>query len=102
LEALSGFLRFGAVVLLPVSIMFLAAWAALSPRDVRPRLFVALVAALVVGLLPPYFSHGDLRDYGFYIAIAVGYAAILSASLSVFRACGYRLVRIDRPKLQPR
>ena len=96
LETISGFLRFGAVVLLPVSIMFLAGWAALSPRDARPRLFVALVAALLLGLLPPYFSHGDVRDYGSYIAFAVGYAAILSASLLFFRACGYRLVPIDR------
>lgn len=94
LENLSGPLTFGAVILLQVSIMFLAGWATLNLRDVRLRLFVVLVAALILGLLPPYYSRGDMRDFGFYIAIAVGYAAILSGSLLVFRSCGYRLVRI--------
>jgi hypothetical protein len=94
LENISGLLTFGAVILLQVSIMFLAGWATLSPRDVRPRLFVVLVAALILGLLPAYYSRGDMRDFGFYIAIAVSYAAILSGSLLVFRSCGYRLVRI--------
>ena len=74
--------------------MLLAGWATLGPRDVRLRLFVVLVAALFFGMLPPYYSHSEVRDYGFYMALAVGYAAILSGSLLVFRSCGYRLVRI--------
>lgn len=96
LVTFTGLLTFGAVILLQVAVMLLAGWATLSRQDVRPRLFVLLVAALILGVLPPYYARGDMRDFGFYIAIAVGYAAILSGSLLVFRSCGYRLVRVGR------
>lgn len=79
-----------------VSLMLLAGWAALSPGDCLSRLAVVHFAALILGPLLPYYGGGGPRDYGFSTVLWVAYVALLSASLLFFRACGYRLVRIDR------
>ena len=79
-----------------VALMLLAGWAALSPGDCLSRLAVVHFAALILGPLLPYYSGGGPRDYGFSTVLWVAYVALLSASSLFFRACGYRLVRIDR------
>lgn len=78
-----------------VALMLLVGWAALSPGDCLSRLAVVHFAALMLGPLLPYYLGGAPRDYGFSTGVWLGYVALLSASLCFFRACGYRLARVD-------
>lgn len=90
-----GVLLFVGLILQYIAVMLLAGWAVLSRGDWRPRLAIVLSTALILGPLLPYYLRGGRFDYGTSTGLWLAYAALLSASLFFFRACGYRLVRVD-------
>lgn len=70
-------------------------WAALGFARPALRLSIALPAAFVVGLVPPFYS-GSLRQQGWTTFVAWScitglQAAITAGTLLVVRSCGYRL-----------
>jgi hypothetical protein len=71
----------------------LAVWAALGVGRPGVRLFVAGCFCLALGSLPGYSFGGDVADYTLFAIATVLQLAIIAASLLVFRAVGYRLVR---------
>lgn len=71
----------------------LAVWACLGVGRPGLRLLVAGFFCLALGSLPGYCFGGDAADYALLAGAAVLQLAIIAASLLVFRAVGYRLVR---------
>lgn len=90
-----GVLLFVGCILQYIAMMLLAGWAVLSRGDWRPRLAIVLSTALILGPLLPYYLRGGRFNYGTSTGLWLAYAALLSASLFFFRACGYRLVRVE-------
>jgi hypothetical protein len=71
----------------------LAVWACLGVGRPGLRLLVAAVVCLALGSLPGYCFGGGLGDYAVFAGVTVLQLAIIAASLLVFRALGYRVVR---------
>jgi hypothetical protein len=89
----------GVVLLSFVAAPLLSVWACLGVGRPGLRLLVAAFFSLALGSLPGYCFGGDLADYALFAGVAVLQLAIVAASLLVFRAVGYRLVRPeDRPQ----
>ena len=70
-----------------------AVWACLAVGKPAVRLLIAFFAALLIGVLPPYYFDGTGRDYAAWCATATLQLVIIATSLLIFRRLGYRLIR---------
>jgi hypothetical protein len=76
-----------------------AAYAALGPKPLAPRIAASLVAAIALGLMLSFAAGHE--EYGWQMVLTqllvfVVATAVIIGSLLVVRSCGYRLIR--RPK----
>lgn len=83
----------GVILLSFLAAPLLAVWACLGVGRPGLRLLVAGFFTLALGSLPGYCFGGDFADYARLAGTTVLQLAIIAASLLVFRAVGYRLVR---------
>jgi hypothetical protein len=71
----------------------LAVWASLGVGRPGLRLLIAGFLCLALGFLPRYYFGGAVADHALLAGAVVLHLAFIAATLLVFRAVGYRLVR---------